>query len=159
MWSCARQCIAPMLDTSSPENRSVLANNLCTFLQGVSVVIHISSTIRRHAKNMISALQLLNVTTFTIHATWHYSDVIMSAMASWITGVSIVCSTVCSDVHQRNIKAARYWPLWGESTGDRWIPLTKGQWGGKCFPWWRHHVFTIHTQEMSYATPPWTLCV
>ena len=20
-----------------------------------------------------------------------------------------------------------YWPLWGESTGDRWIPLTKGQ--------------------------------
>ena len=26
----------------------------------------------------------------------HYSDVIMSAMASPITGVSIVCSTVCS---------------------------------------------------------------
>ena len=25
------------------------------------------------------------------------------------------------------------WPLWGESTGDRWIPLTKGQWRGKCF--------------------------
>ena len=21
-------------------------------------------------------------------------------------------------------------PLWGESTGDRWIPLTKGQWSG-----------------------------
>ena len=24
-----------------------------------------------------------------------------------------------------NIKALRRWPLWGESTGDRWIPLTK----------------------------------
>ena len=24
-------------------------------------------------------------------------------------------------------------PLWGESTGDRWIPLTKGQQRGKCF--------------------------
>ena len=24
-------------------------------------------------------------------------------------------------------------PLWGESTGDRWIPLTKGQWCRKLF--------------------------
>ena len=31
----------------------------------------------------------------------HFSDVIMSAVASWITGVSIVCSTVCSGtVHE-----------------------------------------------------------
>ena len=32
---------------------------------------------------------------------YHNSDVIMSAMASEITGVSIVCSTVCSDGDQR----------------------------------------------------------
>ena len=25
------------------------------------------------------------------------------------------------------IKALRHWPLWGEFTGDRWIPRTKGQ--------------------------------
>ena len=31
----------------------------------------------------------------------HYSDVIMSAMASQITGVSMVCSTVCSGADQR----------------------------------------------------------
>ena len=24
--------------------------------------------------------------------------------------------------------------LWGESTGDQWFPLTKGQWRGKSFP-------------------------
>ena len=24
-------------------------------------------------------------------------------------------------------------PLWRESTGDRWIPLTKGQWSRNCF--------------------------
>ena len=30
----------------------------------------------------------------------HYSDVIMSAMASQITGVSIACSTVCSGADQ-----------------------------------------------------------
>ena len=28
---------------------------------------------------------------------------------------------------KENIKAPRYWPLWGEFTGDRWIPRTKGQ--------------------------------
>ena len=26
-----------------------------------------------------------------------------------------------------NIKGLHYCTLWGESTGDRWIPLTKGQ--------------------------------
>ena len=56
-----------------------------------------------------------------------YRDVTMSAMASQITGVSIVCSAVCSGADQDNIKAPRHWPLWGESNGDRWIPITKGQ--------------------------------
>ena len=27
----------------------------------------------------------------------------------------------------------RHWPLWGESAGDRWIPLSKDQWRWKCF--------------------------
>ena len=31
----------------------------------------------------------------------HYSDVIMSAMASRITGISMVCSTFCSGTYQR----------------------------------------------------------
>ena len=26
---------------------------------------------------------------------------------------------------KEDIKALRHWPLWGESTGDRWIPLKK----------------------------------
>ena len=41
----------------------------------------------------------------TKHRHWyhqtHYSDVIMSAMTSQITGISIVCSTVCSGADQR----------------------------------------------------------
>ena len=28
---------------------------------------------------------------------------------------------------KENIKAPRHWPLWGEFTGDRWIPLSRGQ--------------------------------
>ena len=65
--------------------------------------------------------------------TWHHDieilhyNVIMSATASQITGVSSVYSTVCSCADHRNIKAPRHWPLWRKTTGDRWIPLTKGQ--------------------------------
>ena len=66
-----------------------------------------------------------------------YSDVIMSAMVSQITSVSIVCSTAC--LGKENIKAPRYWPLWGESTGDRWIPLTKGSNAENISIWWHHH--------------------
>ena len=41
-------------------------------------------------------------------------------------------------------KVPRHWPLWGEFTGDRWIPCTKGQWRGKCF----------HLMTSSWACPP-----
>ena len=41
--------------------------------------------------------------------------------------------TVYPDPHQRNIKLRSTGPVWGEFTGDRWIPRTKGQWRGKSF--------------------------
>ena len=56
----------------------------------------------------------------------HYSDITIGDIASQITSVSIVYSTVSSGVHKK-IKAPRHWPLWGEFTGDRWISRTKGQ--------------------------------
>ena len=55
------------------------------------------------------------------------NDVIMGTMASQITSLTRVCSNVYSGADQRNIKAPRHWPLWGENTGDRWIPRTNGQ--------------------------------
>ena len=55
----------------------------------------------------------------------HYNDVIMDAIASQITSLTIVYSTVYSDTE--NIKAPRHWPLCGEFTVDRWIPRTNGQ--------------------------------
>ena len=63
----------------------------------------------------------------------HYSDVIMSAMASQITAVSNVCSTVCSGVDQRKhqssvslviVRGMHRWPV---------DSLYKDQWLGKCF--------------------------
>ena len=41
----------------------------------------------------------------------HYSDVIMSAMASQITSVSIVCSTVCSDASLAFVRGIHRWPV------------------------------------------------
>ena len=76
----------------------------------------------------------------------HYSDVIMSAMASQITGVLIVYSTVCSGVDQRKHQSSASLSLWGEFTGDRliprshrWIPRTKASVAEHISIWWRHH--------------------
>ena len=49
-----------------------------------------------------------------------------------------------------NIKAQLHWPLWGESTGDWWIPLTKGQQRGK----WRHHGCRSSWHSSGYSCPP-----
>ena len=54
----------------------------------------------------------------------HYSYVII---ASQITGVSMVYSTVCSGADQRKHQSS------ASLAGDRWISLTKRQLRGKCF--------------------------
>ena len=58
----------------------------------------------------------------------NYSDVIMSTMATQITGVSIVYSTICSAADQiKHQSSASLACVWGECIGDRWLPRTKGQ--------------------------------
>ena len=57
---------------------------------------------------------------------WHlspYSDVIMSAMAYYIASLTIIHSTVYSGADKSPTSLA----FVREFTGDRWIPLTKGQ--------------------------------
>ena len=65
--------------------------------------------------------------------TYHYNDVIMGAIASQITSLTIVYSIVIQTQIKENIKAPRHWPLCGEFTCHRWIPRTNGQLCGKCF--------------------------
>ena len=48
---------------------------------------------------------------------------------------------------KENIKTRRHWPLWGEFTGDRWIPHTRGQWRGKCF-----HLMTSSCMPTMFLT-------
>ena len=69
---------------------------------------------------------------YIIRLNTHYSDVIMSTMASQITSLTIVYSTIYLGADKETIKAPHHWPLCGEFAGDRWIPRTKGQQGGKC---------------------------
>ena len=45
----------------------------------------------------------------------------MSAMASQITGASVVCSTVCSGADQRKHQSSASLAFVRESTGQRWI--------------------------------------
>ena len=57
----------------------------------------------------------------------HYSDVIMSAMMSQITGVSIVCSTVCLGADQRKHQSSASLAFVRGLHRDRWIPRIKCQ--------------------------------
>ena len=63
----------------------------------------------------------------------HYNDVIMTTIASQITSLAVVYSTVYSDAHQRKHQSSASLAfVWGIHR-DRWIPRTKGQLRGKCF--------------------------
>ena len=62
---------------------------------------------------------------------WHYNDVIMTTIASQITNLTVVYSTVYSDADQRKHQSSASLAfVWGI---HRWIPRTKGQLRGKCF--------------------------
>ena len=66
-------------------------------------------------------------------------DVIMMAMASQITGVLIVYSTVCSGAHQRNIKLRVTGLCEGNSTLAGGFPSQRASNAEKVSIWWRHH--------------------
>ena len=69
----------------------------------------------------------------------HYNDVIMTTIASQITSLTVVYSTVYSDAdqrkHQSSVSLAFVWGI----HRDRWIPHTKGQLRRNVSIWWRHH--------------------
>ena len=88
--------------------------------KGRPYVYHTLSIMKYSEK--IKGSSLWGITDFAI------ITVIMSAMASQITGVSIVCST---DIRKHQISPSLAFVLgihrW------QWIPRTKGQYRGKCF--------------------------
>ena len=63
----------------------------------------------------------------------HYTDVMMTTMASQITSLTVVYSTVYSDADQRKHQSSASLAFVRGIHRDRWIPRTKGQLRGKCF--------------------------
>ena len=79
---------------------------------------------------------------------FHYTDVIMTMMASQITSLTVVYSTVYSDADQRKHQSSASLAfVWGIHR-DRWIPRTKGQLRGKCF-----HLMTSSYLPKSMVSP------
>ena len=64
---------------------------------------------------------------------FHYNDVIMGAMASQITSLTIIYSTVYSGADQRKHQSSASLAFVQGIHRDRWIPRTNGQLRGKCF--------------------------
>ena len=81
----------------------------------------------------------------------HYSDVVMGAMASQTTSLTILWSTVYSGADKKNINdAPRHWPLCGEVTSDLWILRTNGQ---LCEKWFHLMMssWTIYSYHKSHG--------
>ena len=67
----------------------------------------------------------------------HYSDVIMSTIASLITSLAVVYSTVYSDADQRKHQSSASLAfVWG--TGE--FPAQRASYAENVSIWWRHHV-------------------
>ena len=89
--------------------------------------------------------------------TFDYNDVIMDAMTYTCTKspapLLFTHIFVQAQIKEKG-KDVCHWPLWGESTGDRWIPLTKGQLRENCSFWWRHHDLTETGSHVDYFVVP-----
>ena len=85
------------------------------------------------------------------HHDWapHYNDVIMSTMASQITSLTIVYTTVYSGADQRKHQSSAslafvrgYSPMTGE------LPAQRASNAGNVSIWWRHHVSSRQYKEV-----------
>ena len=95
------------------------------------ILLHGSMRLQIH--EISKMINFLADTSFTNILIQHYIDVIMATMASQITILTVVYSTINSDGDQRKHQnSASLAFVWGIHR-DRWIPRTKGQLRGKCF--------------------------
>ena len=71
---------------------------------------------------------------------FHYNDVVMNAMVSQITGVSIICSTVGLGADQRKHQSSASLTLFeGNSPVTDEFPAQKASNAENVSIWWRHH--------------------
>ena len=83
----------------------------------------------------------------------HCIDVIMTTMASQITSLTVVYSTVYSDADQRKHQSSASLAFVLGIHRDRWIPRPKGQLRGKCFHLMTSSCSTRKGRVMRRAVP------
>ena len=81
----------------------------------------------------------------------HSSDVIMGAIVSLITSLTIVHPTVIQTQIKENIEAPRHWPLCWEFTGGRWLPAQMASNAENVSIWWRHHGESSELSGIQYG--------
>ena len=107
-------------------------NFFLRFLWEPCILIYLSETVFHHMPSVHHKHEPSRSGPLEVESS-HYSDVIMSTIASLITSLAVVYSTVYSDADQRKHQSSASLAfVWGIHR-DRWIPRTKGQLRGKCF--------------------------
>ena len=115
-----------------------------------TVMTKVGSCVHMEGGNQLVVIEGLEATIISIQFWYlnlliagehqHYGDVIMSTIASQITSVSIVYSTVCVQAEiKENIKAPRHWPLFRNSPKTGEFPAQRASNAEKVSIWWRHH--------------------
>ena len=77
----------------------------------------------------------------------HYTDVILTTMASQITSLTVVYSTVYSDADQRKHQIPRHWPLCGAFTGTSEFPAQRTSYAEYVSILCRHHAAPEQTGD------------
>ena len=75
---------------------------------------------------------------------FHYSDVKMGSIASPVTSLTIVYSSVCSGTDQRKHQSSASLALCaGNSPETGEFPAQRASYAENVSIWWRHHAFTV----------------
>ena len=73
----------------------------------------------------------------------HYNDAIMGAIASQITSLTIIYSTVYSSADQRKRESSASLAFVGNSPGTGEFPAQMASNAENVSTWWRHHVLKV----------------
>ena len=140
LWSDNRQCTLYLFVLSYRVMTTRLLHPICFH---VTIVIF-----ALHAKvSPVICLIMVIFKDLVYSCDWpariYYSDVIMRAMTLQSPAPRLIAQPFVQAQITEATKAPHHWPLWGESTGDWWIPLTKASNAENVSIWWRHNVIGL----------------
>ena len=146
-YCCSRLIFINLGQVFSAVCSGLLKNHIATLLWGEYRCFSTKRT--SNAKSVSMSLCICDT---------HYGDVIMDAIASQITSLTIVYSTVYQTQIKENIKAARHWPLCGNSPGTGEFPAQMASNAENVSIWWRHHGFDFFPSDGIWVSAMRSTC-